>query len=488
MAQSETAGPRTYGNWRLPQSKGIAGLGTAGTLALFGGLVLTVLASMIGGPWGGAIVFALVAVMSLLFASRDRYGKSIMARIRERVGWASTKRAGSHLYRSGPLSRIPRGEHQLPGVLASTSLSECQDAHGRRFALLALPRDRWSVVVASSPDGAALVDASQVDEWVARWGGWLATLADEPQLVTATVTVEAAPDSGAQLRAEVTGRLDPNAPAFARAVVAEQLAAAGSSSLSAWVAITFAGAGRSADEVGRDLAGRLPNLTRSLEATGAGACLPCTPADLCKQVRVAYDPAAWLDADQVPADTWSWGDVGPRAAEAHWDSMVHDSGVSRTWEMAVAPRGLVQSHVLARLVSPHRDVLRKRVTLIYRPIDPGRAASIVEGDLSTAQHAAETATKASARQRLAIAQAERTAAEEASGAGLVQFGMLVTATVASSDHLVAADAAIGSLAATARVQLRPCYGGQDSAFAAALPLGLVVADLLTLPTAVRERL
>ena len=40
--------------------------------------------------------------------------------------------------------------------------------------------------------------------------------------------------------------------------------------------------------------------------------------------------------------------------------------------MTQAPRGLVQSGVLARLLAPHRDIARKRVTLLYRPIDASR--------------------------------------------------------------------------------------------------------------------
>jgi hypothetical protein len=64
--------------------------------------------------------------------------------------------------------------------------------------------------------------------------------------------------------------------------------------------------------------------------------------------------------------------------------------------------------------------------------------------------------------------------------------MLVTATVRSVEDLPAASAAIDSLAPTARVQLRPMYGAQASAFAAALPLGIVLPDHLQVPALVRE--
>ena len=79
--------------------------------------------------------------------------------------------------------------------------------------------------------------------------------------------------------------------------------------------------------------------------------------------------------------------------------------------------------------------------------------------------------------------------EEASGAGLVNFGLLVTATVQAEEDLARARAAVETtLRASARLRLRPVYGAQDSAFAAALPLGIVLSDLLALPSDVREKL
>ena len=84
--------------------------------------------------------------------------------------------------------------------------------------------------------------------------------------------------------------------------------------------------------------------------------------------------------------------------------------------------------------------------------------------------------------------AAATATEEASGAGLVQFGMLITATVLDASQEADAKAAIDNLSATARLRLRLVHGSQDSAFAAALPLGLVLPKHLRVPSEVREQL
>ena len=97
-------------------------------------------------------------------------------------------------------------------------------------------------------------------------------------------------------------------------------------------------------------------------------------------------------------------------------------------------------------------------------------------------------SKPAARDSLAVRAAAATAVEEASGAGLVQFGMLVTATVADLDKEADARAAIDNLGATARLRLRPVYGSQDSAFAAALPLGLVLPKHIQVPAELREKL
>ena len=153
--------------------------------------------------------------------------------------------------------------------------------------------------------------------------------------------------------------------------------------------------------------------------------------------------------------------------------------------MTAPPRGVVQSNILARLLAPHRDIARKRVTLLYRPIDPARAAQMVENDINTATFNASSRNRATARDTRETCAAQATAAEEADGAGLLNFGMVVTATVTELDRLDDAKAALTNLSAGARILLRPAYGSQDSAFAASLPLGLVLPAHLKVPAALR---
>ena len=128
------------------------------------------------------------------------------------------------------------------------------------------------------------------------------------------------------------------------------------------------------------------------------------------------------------------------------------------------------------------------MTLLYRPIDAAKAAAIVESDVRAASFNLQSTNKPTARSMTSTRAALATAQEEASGAGLVNFGLLVTATVIDKAHEADAAAAIDNLAATARLRLRVVHGSQDSAFAAALPLGLVLPKHLLIPSEVREQL
>ncbi len=492
---------RTYGNWRRPRSAGIGRLGLLGTGVLMAGIVVVILAVATAGLLAAMVLLAVLGVGlgSLMIA--DGHGKTGLQLLGVRVGWGRARSSGAHLYRSGPLGRTRWGTFQLPGLLAASRLSEARDSWDRPFAVLELPAvGHFSVVFAIEPDGASLVDQEQIDVWVARWGEWLASLGDEAGVIAAAVTVETAPDTGQRLRRQVEGRIDPNAPAVAQQVLREIVDSypLGSATIRAWVALTFAastrGRRRSSDEFARELATRLPGLSQRLHGTGAGVARPVAAQELCEIVRCAYDP----DAGRVIEDAYTagaipkltWTDVGPAAAESSWGCYRHDGAVSVSWAMSAAPRGEVHSTVLWKLLAAHREIARKRVSLLYRVLDPAVAARIVEADKRNADFRVNSAQRPSEHalreQRSALA----TAQEEARGAGLVDFGLIVTATVEGNEpqRLAEAEAAVENLAATARLTLRKLYGSQDSAFAAGLPLGLVLGRHLKVPQQVRSAL
>ena len=490
---------RTYGNWRRPRAPGLWHLGLISSVLLFVGLIAVILVIALVGLIPGLVMLAVMLPVFLVTLRPDPHGQTPLQRLGMKLGWRRARASRSHLYRSGPLGRTPYGTFELPGVLAASQLSEARDTYDRPFAVLCHPwTSHLTVVLETEPDGAALVDQPQVDQWVGHYGQWLAALSEEAGLVSCQVSVETAPDPGTRLRQVIAGRQDPHAPSLARETLSEivRVYPSGAADLKARVALTFnmvaAGRRRSATETARDLATRLGGITQRLHATGAGVAMPVDAQRLCEIVHAAYNPRAaeLLEAARAagePAEL-RWDDVGPAAADARPESYWHENAVSVTWAMSQAPRGEVRENVLARLIAPHGDIARKRVTLLYRVIDPGEAARIVERDLHNAEFRVNSATRPSARAVVEQHAARATAQEEARGAALVNFGMLVTATVLEQEQLRAAQAAVANLAPTARVSLRPVWGSQDSAFAAALPVGLFLPAHLNVPEAIRQAL
>ncbi|WP_254678129.1 SCO6880 family protein [Agrococcus sp. SGAir0287] len=128
------------------------------------------------------------------------------------------------------------------------------------------------------------------------------------------------------------------------------------------------------------------------------------------------------------------------------------------------------------------DILRKRVTMLYRPKSPAEAAKIVDRDVAAASFRNTAKRAESARASRAVRAAQATAQEEAQGAGLVNFGTLITATVLEETDLSDAAAMVDDLAAEARLRIRRMYGRQDSGFLGALPIGLVLAKFMAAPS------
>jgi hypothetical protein len=225
-----------------------------------------------------------------------------------------------------------------------------------------------------------------------------------------------------------------------------------------------------------DLAVRVPPLAAALAAAGAGPALPMSAAQIADAVRGAYDPSALpaLPGAEPGSCGQEWHGCGPSVAEETIDAYHHEGSVSRTWVASEAPRGTVRSGVLRGLLEPSPQAVRKRVTLLYRPLDQASAARAVEADRRTAHFMATSASGlVSARASAAVRAAEQAAAEEAAGAGLTEFALLVTATAGSADELRAAGADIANLAASARLRLRTARGQQASAFAVTLPAGVL---------------
>jgi hypothetical protein len=556
--------PRTYGNWRKPSSPGLPRLGLLGTAAALGSLVLVMLVQITLGLLAAAVAALVVLAGLAPLAWRNRAGRNGWQVLLATASWRLGRRRRQHLYSSSLTGPVSFGAARLPGLLARSSLLSAVTAHGEPFALIHLPSsNQYAVMIRCDPEGAQLVDPETVDEWVACWGGWLARLGHEANLDACTVTVETSPDPGGRLAAEVQSMLIPDAPALSRAMLTEAAASypRGAASVSAYVTLTFSarrtphtkghghghghgsrkrtgatgsgtptGSGTfgasngqassrvpSSQDMAAQIGRRLPLLLHQLRAAGAGTGRAMTAAEVAATVRVAYDPAAAAPLERARAtrphensDTLarpllvSWEDAGPVAQVEAWDHLRHDSATSITWQMVDVPHGAVQSGILEQLLAPDDQLARKRVTFIYRPHDPASAARVADADVRTAiGHATRRAGESRATESLALASARQSAAEQAAGAGLVRFSMLVTATVLNpsdtngvdsgvpvglAGRLAQAAAAVEQLGPACQLRLRRCYFSQSAAFAAALGVGVVLPHHVTVPDIVRDHL
>ncbi|MEE4544498.1 SCO6880 family protein [Streptomyces sp. V4-01] len=498
MAADPATAPPTYGNWRQPRRPGLGSLGLLGTFIAFGGIMVTLLASLISLPAAACVLVPTAfALLPLLIRTQD--GRNLYQLLALRIGWLRRKGNGAHLYSSGPLSSRPEGRFRPPGLLSRVDLTEGRDAYDRPFGVLHhRMNNTCTVVLGCEPDGGSLVDPEQHDQWVASWGQWLARLSHEPDLRGAGVTVETAPDPGTRLAAETLPRISPTAPDLAKAVLREVVETypSASSEMYTYVTLTYgvpSGRRRGHEDMATELAVRIPGLLAGLVEAGGGSALPLSAERIAEVVRVSYDPAAAttvLNARAFEGGTGlDWEDAGPVAAVEDTNAYHHDSACSRTWMLSLAPRGTVRSNVLRNLLEPAPDTRRKRVTLLYRPIDPATSARIVEADRRAAQFMASSGRGlVRARAASAVAAAEQTAAEEAAGAGLVEFSLMVTVTVDDEGQLPDTDVLVRNLQANARLALRPADRMQAAAFSCTLPVGILPWEYVLVPGSLREAL
>lgn len=482
-----------FGGWKRPSQAGLLGLSMKATMGLFGVAVLLVILIGVGGLWAGLKLGVPLGVVVAGFSIKDRDGVSFFGKVGERMAWWQAKAEGRNVYRAGPASKVTGGRWRLPGIAAPLQLLEQQDHYGHPFGLLVCPWQRTvSVVLGCEPAGLGLVDEDESFRWVCGWSDELTNLGLDAEVVSMQVTVETAPDTGRRLQQVMLSRVDPDAPEFARRVLTDTVEShlGRSNQVSTWVTITWSTSqlGRRAKDpqaLGDMVAARLPDLFGGLVAAGAGSVWALSASEIAEIVRVAFDPpaAAWFDETRAKGQTppIAWGDVGPTTAVAAWAGYRHDSAWSKTWAMTRAPEGLVNLKVLRSLMAPHPDIPRKRVSLLYRPIPPGRAAELVDKDMKAASAARANKKGPEVIESLAFQQAQQTAAEQAAGAGLAQFGLLVTATTDRLEDKDQIDVAVKGLSSSARLRLRPMFGGQDTGFLACLPLGLMLERFSILP-------
>lgn len=427
-----------------------------------------------------AVVIALVGVAVLAPMAVRVNGRTGVTILASYVAWWLGKAQRRHMYISGAASAVS-GKHRLPGLLAASQMWQVESGRYGHIGVVVIPATRhYTVTLRCDTDGLDLVDQEVIDQRVARFAGWLGSLCREPMIAQATCTVESAPDPGTRLALEVATTTRDDAPALARQVLDEVVATypTGAATIHTRVSLTFTPQGKrrlSHQEMCREIAMRLPGLQASLIGTGVSTATPMSPSELAATVRAAYDPAIAVELARAGEGAGiEWEQAGPVAAREKWDHYIHDNGVSKTWGMEHAPRGIIAATLFARLTDPDGQLLRKRVSLVWRPYSPIEATNLVERDKKDARFEAGKKHRSTARDDVDVAAADQSASEEARGAGMTAFTVIVTATVSEDSELDEAETAVMSRAGQARFHLRPMNATQAAAFAATLPAGVVL--------------
>jgi hypothetical protein len=463
------------------------GLDLAGTLALLTCVIVLLMVTTIY-----LRIAAIVAVPALVLVAvfvTQIHGTSLARLGTRRLRWIWGQAHGHTSYRTAASAQQRGGQH-LPGVLAPLRLLTASDERGGRFGLA------WNThtghLTATLRCAAAstwLAGADETGSWVANWQTWLASLGYQPMVRAVAVTVETAPAPGTTLQDTIAARIVPCAPADTTALMRELVVRSSdmTANVATSVSITFDPAApphRLRDVVAAvaEASRTLTGLESSLGTCGVTVLGRAGTGDLAGTLRTAFDPDARGVVQRALANRGrsfrvTPGTVGPNAADEEWDCYRHDSGMSVTWGWQEAPRQQVTADVLARLLSPGR--FTKRVTLVYRPMRAGDAARMLENQVNAAafRDAYRRAQRRdeSARDIADRLQAQRAAAEEAQGAGVVRMSLYVTATVGRGHALQEAVADIEARADQCKIRLRRLYGGQAAGFATTLPVGVLPA-------------
>jgi hypothetical protein len=466
----------------LVQAPGLLGTGPLPTALLLGTPLAAMLALLAHGPLTAALV-ALAGVTGSLWTATP-----IGAGLAKRGLWAAHRARGGDVQLSGMCAPGPV-EHRLPGVLAGTRMLSAADPGGQEFAVLAHPRDLWTIVAICAADSPALMDAEHVDARVAGFARLLSAAGAEPGLVCLKTITETTPADPEALRDLVRVNRSRNSPTLARKVMDE---CAADYPIGTWrertfVEVTFRGRvlNGTGDEaqVMAELSRRVPGLLARLRDAGAGHAAMAIPTDIVDVVGAAYSPGGGTTPRGVEVE---WFGVGPAGAVESWSHYRHDNARSVTWEMDCPPRAAMTEVSLAPLLAPIPGLANKRVAIIHRPDDPGASARRGETDAQAAVFAAgQTKGHVTANATARVRATEQARHEIAAGAVTDRFTVLVTATT-TNDNLDEITTAVEAAAGAVPLRLRRCHATQAAAFAATLPVGYLPWEHTAIPKTVRD--
>ena len=418
-----------------------------------------------------------VAVFEIPFGAEDI---TLMTRARRRLTHMQRVDSGETLFLGSTFTAQNKGL-ALPGVLSTLKVRDEVDGLGNPVQLLHHTRaDQLSVTIESAPAGISMNTQTKTTDLVTNYAAWLSSLSGENGLRGAQVVIDSVFESAAPLAESILSNLKPDAPE-----VAQQIARESAGMLPERVATVraYTTLGYKISELADDTAGAaaevlsmIPRHLKALSAAGAGVSHVMADADYADMMYVAYNPHRNAEVAQEIKDDIrafrSFEGAGPAYFNSSHPRVVfHDGVASMTIMMTEPSKSKITDHSFEKLFSPNRNFLRKRVSLIYRPVP----ASAQHARVNNASRA--TTTEVSSKKRRTAFDKKKKAAAEAAmnqaaeGAVIQEWALMVTVTFEPNR----------AAQRTAENELKALMGGlkwcfadfsADAAFHQTLPLGL----------------
>ena len=418
-----------------------------------------------------------VGVFEIPFGAEDI---TLMTRARRRFTHLQRVDSGETLFLGSTFTAQNKGL-TLPGVLSTLKVRDEVDGLGNPVQLIHHTRaDQLSVTIESAPAGISMNTQTKTTDLVTNYASWLSSLSGENGLRGAQVVIDSVFESSAPLAESILSNLKPDAPA-----VAQQIARESAGMLPERVATVraYTVLGYKISELADDVDGAaaevlsmIPRHLKALSAAGAGVSQVMADADYADMLYTAYDPRRNAEVaqeikDEIPAYR-SFEGAGPAYFNSsHPRVVLHDGVASMTIMMTEPSKSKITDHSFEKLFAPNRNFLRKRVSLIYRPVP----ASAQHSRVNNASRA--TTTEVSSKKRRTAFDKKKKAAAEAAmnqaaeGAVIQEWALMVTVTFEPTH----------AAQRTAENELKALMGGMkwcfadfsaDAAFHQTLPLGL----------------
>lgn len=417
------------------------------------------------------------AIFEIPFGAEDI---TLMTRARRRFTHMQRVNAGETLFLGSTFTAQNKGL-ALPGVLSTLKVRDEVDGLGNPVQLIHHTRaDQLSVTIESAPAGISMNTQAKTTDLVTNYAAWLSSLSGENGLRGAQVVIDSVFESAAPLAESILSNLKPDAPE-----VAQQIARESAGMLPERVAHVraYTVLGYKISELADDVDGAaaevlsmIPRHLKALSAAGAGVSQVMSDADYADMMYTAYSPnrnaeVAQEIKDDIPAYR-SFEGAGPAYFNSSHPRVVfHDGVASMTIMMTEPSKSKITDHSFEKLFAPNRNFLRKRVSMIYRPVP----ASAQNARVNSASRAATTEVT-SKKRFTAFDNKKKKAAEAAmnqaaEGAVIQEWALMVTVTFEPTR----------AAQRTAENELKALMGGlkwcfadfsADAAFHQTLPLGL----------------